>query len=241
MTLLPLLVLLLSAAPDPTPRRTPVLVELFTSEGCSSCPPADALLLRLSREQPVPGAHVVALSEHVDYWDDLGWRDPHSDPAHSLRQASYVRNLRRDAPYTPQIVVDGERDLVGSREGAIREAIAAAAARPKGSILVAPASQAGSVRVEASWRGQEEADVFLAVVRRLATTRVSRGENAGRTLQHASVVLSLDRVGTGDGRWEDVVRPRRTLEADDQLVAFVQAKGGGRILAVAEWTSPRSP
>src|SRR5579864_9779739 len=115
-----------SAAP-----RTPVLVELFTSEGCSDCPPADALLGKLDRSQPVRNAQLVVLSEHVDYWNDIGWKDPYSSHEFSVRQGDYAHRFRLDGPYTPQMVVDGEAQFVGSDERRAIEVIEGAAKTEK--------------------------------------------------------------------------------------------------------------
>src|SRR5215469_7788691 len=104
-----------SSAPPSAAPRVPVIVELFTSEGCSSCPPADALLARLESAQPVSGAQIIALEEHVDYWDHLGWMDPFSSAEWTRRQQDYSGAFRRDGEYTPQMVVDGREEFVGSR------------------------------------------------------------------------------------------------------------------------------
>src|ERR1700722_15917660 len=118
------------AAKDPTKSPAPVLVELFTSEGCSSCPPADALLAQLNARQPVGGAQAIILEEHVDYWNDLGWRDPFASSAATQRQHDYAKVLSAEV-YTPQMIVDGHTEILGSDERAAQRAIAKALATPK--------------------------------------------------------------------------------------------------------------
>src|SRR5438874_6859556 len=120
----------------------PILVELFTSEGCSSCPPADAVLARLHQKQPVPGVQLLVLSEHVDYWNNLGWKDPFSDARFSERQERYGVRV-----YTPQAVVDGRRDLLGSDERAIVTAVTAAAREPHGAVQLTPATKGVRIAV----------------------------------------------------------------------------------------------
>src|ERR1700674_66861 len=115
----------------PADGSTPVLVELFTSEGCSSCPPADALLMRLGRTQPVRQAGVIVLEEHVDYWDRLGWKDPFSSEAATARQGEYGAAFGGGQVYTPQMVVDGHAEFVGSSEGEALRAVRTAAETPK--------------------------------------------------------------------------------------------------------------
>jgi hypothetical protein len=232
-----MLSLLLGAGPTPA-ARTPVLVELFTSEGCSSCPPADALLRRLVRDQPVAGARVIGLSEHVDYWDDLGWRDPYSDRAYSGRQVTYARRLGLGGAYTPQVVVDGERDALGSSAAAVLAAISELAARPKGEIEARLDPAAGTVRVEATWAGKVAADVFLALTENEAVSVVLHGENQGKTLVHASVVRSLVRLGEGAGRFQGTAAIPPASGRARSLVVFVQAKGGGQVHAIGELAVP---
>src|SRR3989442_220758 len=127
--------------PTSSDNRIPILVELFTSEGCSSCPPADELLTRLDQTQPIPGAEVIALSEHVDYWNHLGWTDPYSSATFSARQNDYARVLDTDEIYTPQMIVDGRVQFVGNNSNRARDAIAAAAREPKAAVTLNLASQ----------------------------------------------------------------------------------------------------
>src|SRR5262245_35879021 len=116
--------------------RVPVLVELFTSEGCSSCPPADELLGRLVAEQPVESAEIIALSEHVDYWNRLGWVDPFSSPSATARQRQYVDAFDLDGAYTPQMIVAGRSQFTGSRRREALAAIASAAQEPHGKVTL---------------------------------------------------------------------------------------------------------
>ncbi len=129
-----------------------MIVELFTSEGCSSCPPADALLARLESQQPIPNTQIVALEEHVDYWNNEGWMDPFSLREWTLRQQDYAAVLKNQNPYTPQIIVDGHTELVGNREGSAFEAIQKAAAQPKVhvSVSLTPSAKAGSEQATVS-------------------------------------------------------------------------------------------
>jgi hypothetical protein len=168
-----------------------VLVELFTSEGCSSCPPADAALLALEQSN----AQVVAIEEHVDYWDHLGWRDPFSSKTFSDRQREYADALGRGRIYTPQMVVDGRRELIGSDAAGARGAIAAAAQVAKGNVSLRRDGDLLHVEVK-DVPGSEPAEVRLVIAESGLSTKVERGENEGRTLRHASVARSVEWVGS---------------------------------------------
>ena len=251
VTLLAILILLASSmrfiraartlsTPPPTDEgvRAPVLVELFTSEGCSSCPPADALLQRLDQSQPVSTAELIVLSEHVDYWNGIGWRDPYSSHEYSERQSAYAARFGSGGIYTPQMVVDGRFEFVGSDERRASQAIKEAAKAPKAQVHIRLGSsdEAGIVHVEAgplpSTSSRLSAGVFLALADDTDESRVSRGENAGRTLQHVAVVRSLTRIGTVDSSSEfsrdfDL----KSKNHDNlRLVVIVQEPDAGRVL-----------
>jgi hypothetical protein len=156
-----------------------VLVELFTSEGCSSCPPADALLERLDA-QPFDGVQIIALSEHVDYWNHQGWSDPYSSAAFSARQQEYARRFGIDGPYTPEMVVDGRREFVGSDARAAESAIRSAAGHPITAISIT--DQDGRTVVEVSPLPQgtgRKAAVFVAHAANSGLQNVAGGENKG--------------------------------------------------------------
>jgi len=238
---------------EPAPRpaqgpRTPVIVELFTSEGCSSCPPADALLARLDKIQPVPGAEVIALKQHVDYWNHLGWRDPYSSEQFSARQEGYARAFGNNGLYTPQMIVDGQTEFVGSQESRARQAIAQAARSPKAAVHLAWASnpEAGNAmplevrveKLEGAMAG-DTAEVFLAVTENNLHSEISSGENAGRKLDHTAVVRTLERIGIADPQ-AAAFAARRIIEISPgwkrenlRAVVFVQGSRSRRMLAAA--------
>jgi len=181
--------------------RVPVLVELFTSEGCSSCPPADAFLQKLDHDQPISGADIVVLSEHVDYWDELGWKDPYSSRLFTDRQAAYGQRFGLSTVYTPQMVVDGASEFVGNDSHLAEEAFSKAVSRAKIGIRFSSVSvETGSVRAHLETDslpaelGLREGEVYVALALDHAETQVSRGENSGRKLTYTSVLRTLQRV-----------------------------------------------
>lgn len=213
--------------------RTPVLVELFTSEGCSDCPPADRLLEQLDRSQPVAGAEVIVLSEHVDYWDRLGWKDPFSAHLFSQRQENYARQFRRDGVYTPQMVVDGAVEFVGSDGRHAVSAIAAAARTKKDTIRIQRLDNS-RIRVQAEPLLGASV-VYLAVVEKTGDSQVLRGENQGRKLHHVDIVRRIEELGKWNGRTA-FAKETTEIEAGNpqyRLVAFLQDSGNGPIRGAA--------
>jgi len=185
--------------PMPQTKRVPVIVELFTSEGCSSCPPADELLSRLDREQPVPGVEVIPLEEHVDYWDGLGWRDPFSSHAMTTRQSDYGRQLHVADIYTPQAVVGGQLQVLGSDARQLRDGIAQAAKSAKATVEVEfQSASIAKVKVDKIPSDAGLCDVMMAVTENKLESSVVGGENNGRRLAHTGVVRSLAALGRAD-------------------------------------------
>jgi len=222
-------------------QRTPVLVELFTSEGCSDCPPADRLLESLDKTQPFPGVQAIVLSEHVTYWDYLGWRDPFSMDEMTQRQQAYSAQFGLRDIYTPQMVVDGSAQFVGSDRRALEGAVRAAAAQPKEDVAIDNAHWSeGSV--EFSVRATEHPNVHLIAALSADGTHsdVARGENAGRMLQHVAVVRVMKslRGDAVDGR-------RLTLPGTGvpngpvRLVVFAVDGKTGHVVGAAEQTLTR--
>ena len=177
---------------------SPVLVELFTSEGCSSCPPADLLLSRLMQESPIEGVPIVALGFHVDYWDRLGWKDRFSSAAFTERQNQYAAAWKTDRIYTPQAVVDGRFEFVGTDVRRVVGAIAEAGARPHATVKVETApGPSPSLRIDvAPPAGAALAgEVLLVIAEDNLASEVKAGENANRRLEHMAVVRRIDKVG----------------------------------------------
>jgi hypothetical protein len=218
-----------------------VLAELFTSEGCNSCPPADFLLELLSREQPVDGAYVVALSEHVTYWDHQGWKDPFGSPRFTDRQNMYGFRFKLDGVFTPQLVIDGSAHVVGSDAAQVRAALAAAARTAKPRLTVEVALSDRGLTASASGPGlaagvSEGAELLWAVTEDNLVVDVKRGENAKRTLRHSGVVRSLvtTKIDSALERMTSGVVPFRSQWKRDHLrvVAFVQSSSTKRVLSV---------
>jgi hypothetical protein len=226
--------------------RTPILVELFTSEGCSSCPPADAFLARLEAQQPIAGAEVIAIEEHVDYWDDLGWRDPFSSGDWTERQRRYADVLGSGNVYTPQMIVGGSAQFVGSREQSGRVAIEQAAKRSAIALSLTseavPGKRAAEITIKVEKADAEQggdSELWLAITETGLQSAVTRGENAGKDLRHASVLRKLQKLGavkpgapgtfttkvSFDASWK-----RENLHA----VAFVQERRKLHILGAAQ-------
>jgi len=217
-----------SPAPAPAPSRGaegPVVLELFTSQGCSSCPPADRYLAQLARAGQASGRAIVPLSFHVDYWNDLGWADPYSQPAWTERQRQYARALGDDRVYTPEIVVGGAAGMVGSHAQKVAAAIAAA---PRPALLAASAVW-DKAQVEITAAAPADADVLVAVWEEARTIAVTRGENAGEQLTNYRVVRRLERVaaagqrGTArialDPTWKGTGAVAFAQRADKRIVA----------------------
>ena len=186
----------LAAFAQPSPAPVPVVVELFTSEGCSSCPPADAVLSKLAKEQPIPGAQVIPLGMHVTYWDELGWKDPAALPLATERQQDYSRVFGPDRVYTPQAVIDGRDEVVGSADAGVRQAIAKAARQPHARIALQARVDGDLLKAEATLSDippevKETLHAWLIVTEDGLTSVVKRGENGGRTLHHDAAVRRI--------------------------------------------------
>jgi len=225
--------------------KQPVLVELFTSEGCSSCPPADALLAQFDRQQSIPGAWAIVLSEHVTYWNDLDWKDPFSKPELTERQRRFADQLRTEGPYTPQMVVNGQWEFVGSNVAAFSKAVQEAANQerlhPPVEIRVENLQVDGKTLHATIKTGPGLGALLFAVLAAdTPPAHVARGENAGKSLSHVAVVRSLVELGAP---LKDYAL-RLSLPGDTpekmRLILFLQDGKTGRVMGSTEIIFNRS-
>jgi hypothetical protein len=229
----------------------PVLIELFTSEGCSSCPPADIILQRLDDYQPIAGARLIVLSEHVTYWDHDGWKDPNSSPALTDRQSSYETALGENESFTPQFIVDGIHEVHIEHMGQMEDVLKKATDTPKVAVRIAdvkidpadPTILRAHIETDANSE-KHNADLYVAVALSHVESQVLKGENGGKHLVHVAVVQQLTKVGKlpkGRSFAQDIqlkLKPGTDLK-NLRLVAFLQESGPGKLLGAAQ-TKPTS-
>jgi hypothetical protein len=232
-----------SAAAPPT--ATPILIELFTSEGCSSCPPADAWLKQIDASQPIPGARAIVLSEHVDYWNHDGWKDPYSSSFFTDRQSAYVHALGGSSPYTPEMIVDGATELHLENQAQVAQAFQRAAQAQQLPVGISALRIDGdspsvlSAHIDADGaQARHNAEVYAVIALNHAESQVLRGENGGRRLTHAAVALDVVHVGrlekgksfsqSFQARLKPGLDPKNL-----RLVVFVQESGPGSVVGAA--------
>ena len=222
-----------------TPRPKIILVELFTSEGCSSCPPADKLLREVDGTEPFAGQLIVGISEHVTYWNSLGWSDPFSSSTYTDRQNAYGARFGLDSVYTPQIVVNGTEQFVGSDRNSLINAIRKEQNRtaPVDLHILSSSFSGGSLTVNFSATGEaalHDADIFAVLADDADQSTVLHGENGGRTLSHVAVARSIVHVAKLRAAAQQTVEIALPASfhktAGHHLILFAQAPGSGRVL-----------
>jgi hypothetical protein len=207
--------------------KSNVVVELFTSEGCSSCPPAETLLRELDAAQPHPSAHIIALEFHVDYWDHIGWKDPFSSAAFTERQQQYQSALKQPSMYTPQAIVDGAKAIVGSERDELRAAIEAASKRPRVALQAMRKDKTVFVECDSA----APVSLFLVETERGLSSQVTRGENKGRVLMHGPVVREVKRLASQQsGR----VRHQVGLPASPRTLVVLAVNAAQQIVGAVE-------
>ena len=234
---LPVAVPAQGATADATPKI--VLVELFTSEGCSSCPPADALLRQVSGTETSAGQMIVGISEHVTYWNSLGWSDPFSSAANTERQNEYSQRFHLEGVYTPQMVINGSEQIVGSDRGALLRAVQREGEQPSPmSLRILAVKIAGdTVRVAYATSGvvpPHGADLIAVLADDSDQSKVLRGENSGQTLAHVAVARSLVHLtkvkAAGEYAIEMKLPDSFQPAQKHHLILFAQTPGNGRVL-----------
>jgi hypothetical protein len=246
-----LIALRAGAAQAPSHPSVPVFIELFTSEGCSSCPPADAWLEKVDASQPIPGAEIIVLSEHVDYWDQDGWKDPYSSSLLTERQSIYARQFGLSSPYTPQAIVNGQTELHLNDPQQTIKVFQKSAEASMIPLTISRVSVDGSspalLRAHIEISGHSEkvgADVYGAIALDHAESQVQRGENGGKRLTHVAVVEEMKKIGRLEkGRDASLDFQTKLPSGVDprnlRLVVFLQQSGQGKVLGAA-MTKPAS-
>lgn len=219
--------------------KTPVLVELFTSQGCPTCPAADKILAELETMQPITDAEIITLAWHVDYWDSFGWKDEFSSPVFSQRQVAYSRALNIGETYTPQMFVDGTNHFIGTKLDKATKAIVQAAKISKPEIKIRLDEDKVKIEIP-SLPKHEFSTVYVATIQDNLSRKIGRGNNAGKTLLHSSVARDLKAVGAIAPQMEKFetgtffqIQPDWKRE-DLKLIVFVQENGSRKILAVSK-------
>ncbi|KQS36189.1 thioredoxin family protein [Pedobacter sp. Leaf194] len=206
------------------------VVELFTSEGCSSCPPADELIAKIHKEYT--GRPVYILGYHVDYWDRLGWKDKFSNVSFSKRQHQYAHWLNLSSVYTPQIVVNGTREFIGSEESTLRSTLQEALSQPSGNQLELSLKQQTAKGITLTYHTVQQTkneNLVIAIVNPYAVNKIERGENQGRTLSHIQIVTYLETFNIGNKVQGDINLLVDNSKKDQQIVAFLQNTLSGQI------------
>ncbi len=225
----------------PAPEKTPVLLELFTSLGCSSCPPADKLLAEIDRQQPIPGARLIVLSEHVDYWNTPQWSDPFASLYYTERQKAYDLRMGVEA-YTPQLVVDGTTALVGGNWPKAADAIQQVLHGPRIPVHVTATREPGKAKLDIAAgpnAAANKAVVFLALAHNRAESHVGGGENAGRDLSEVAVAYSIKQLGKIDAESTfakslSIELPAKSQAGDLRVIAFVRKSDTMQVIGADE-------
>jgi hypothetical protein len=208
-------------------QNNPVVVELFTSQGCSSCPPADAMLHELAARDDV-----IALALHVDYWDYIGWKDPFGNPAHAERQRAYAAAGNRRSVYTPEILVNGSTDIVGAKPMKLAKAISEHAAKPS-AVVLDLRRQGGALQITGRSAAPLDGPLTVHMLRYIPDkeTQIKRGENAGKTFVYANIVENWAVLGDWDG--QSPLSMTAPIEGDQPVVVILQQQNAGPIMAAA--------
>jgi hypothetical protein len=218
--------------------QQPVVVELFTSEGCSSCPPADAMLTKLSHQRNTNIANLILLEEHVEYWNDGGWHDRFSGPTYTQRQYDYVKDLHLATAYTPQIVIDGHLQASGNNPAQVQQFLLQAAKASKPATVTLHFAAPDKLQVTVDNPSRARMEILVAVTEDDLTTKVGAGENGGKTLMHSAVVRELHKVGsTSDDRFDKVIKlPDKSdwKKPDLRAIVLVQNPSSGEVLGAAQ-------